>query len=233
MQKVTIKKDGIFFSFWDEQTASWVDRNIKDSDFPISYYLPYITRVEGTITLRDFLKHLYPFKNHVQSIFATALSGITYEQITEIIDSPKKQESVGPMNVIYLFRMGEVVPVKDDDLDYLNTYTVLMGLFVEENVEEDKVYHLSGFDVRDWVDLPFAIDNFVEYTDVQTEEVMLNGLTEWKFFEVVNAVLSQITLTLQLMKMTSSAEVKKLESGPMLIGDLFVWLDDLDRIFAG
>jgi hypothetical protein len=129
--------------------------------------------------------------------------------------------------------MGEVVPVKDDEIDYLNTYTVLMGLFVEDNAETDKVYHLSAFDVRDWIDLPFTIDNFMEYTDVQTEEVLLNGLTEWKFFEVIHAILSQITLTLQLLQVTSSVEVKKLESGPMLIGELFVWLDDLDRIFAG
>lgn len=232
MQKVTIKKEGIFFSFWDEQTASWIDRNILDSDFPISHYLPYSTRVEGEITVRDLLKHLSHFRTQIQPIFANALSGITCDQMADLIESPKKPNSNVPMNVIYLFKMGEVIPVKDEEIDYLSTYSVLMGLFVEENVEEDKVYHLSAFDVRDWVDLPFAIDNFMEYTDVETEEVLLNGLIDWKFFEIIHAVLNQITLTFQVMQMTSTVDLKKLESGPMLIGELFVWIDELDRIFA-
>jgi len=232
MQTVTIKKDGIFFSFWDEQVASWVDRNILDSDFPISHYLPYNTRVEGEITIRDFLKHLSHFRPQVQQIFANALSGITCDQIAEIIETSKKPKSNVPMNAVYLFKMGKVFPVKDEEIDYLSTYSVLMGLFVEENVEEDKVYHLSAFDVRDWVDLPFAIDSFMEYTDVQTEEILLNGLIDWKFFEVIHAVLNQITLTFQIRQMTSTVDLKKLESGPMLIGELLVWIDELDRIFA-
>lgn len=231
MQKITIRTDGIFFSFWDEVSASWINKNINESDFPISHYLPHITQVEGPVTIRDFLTHLSHYRNHIQLIFANALSGITCDQIIAAVNSPIQESVNAPMNFIYLFKIGEAVPISNGDSSYLNNYSVIMGLFVEEGSEEDEVYHLSAFEINQWIDTPVILDNFIEYTDVQNDEVILEGLADWKFFEVIHTILSQISLTVQVKKMTSSIEIKKLESGPMLISELFSWFDELDKIF--
>ena len=229
MQKITIKKHGIFFSFWDESSATWIDKDISESTFPISRYLWYSVQLTDEITLRDLLKLLNKHKDIIQVMFSHALTGITCDQIIELINSPKKVEPV-PMNILYLFKIGEVTPIKDETLEFINIYPVIMGVSVKDGEEEEGVHHLSSFDVRDWLDLPLAIDSFIEFTNIAEDEIEMEGLISWQLFEVINTILSQISLTLQITNALITKDSNKLESGPMLIEELFIWLDELDSI---
>ena len=55
MEKIIIKKSGLYFSFWDEDTLSWTDRLISDSDLPITWYFQYSIEIEEFLTISDLL----------------------------------------------------------------------------------------------------------------------------------------------------------------------------------
>ena len=135
------------------------------------------------------------------------------------------------MNCVYLFKMGEVSPIKDDQDQYLSIYPVMMGLIIDDREETDEsVYHLSSFDVRAWCALPFGLDYYMEYTDISTEEIVLDGVVNWMLFEVIHCLLSQVSLCMQVTEVLPSREDDRLKSGPMLIDELLLWIDELDRI---
>lgn len=232
MQKITLKKEGIFFSFWDEQTASWVNKNISEVNLPISWYLPYSVQLEGELTVFDTLELLEQYVEQLQAIFSNSLVGIKLTDIYEVLRKPLEKKVDVPMNCVYLFKIGEITPIKDDPNEYLSIYPVMMGLNINDDEDsEESVYHLTSFDVRAWSSLPFRIDYFMEYTDVSTEEIVLDGVVNWMFFEVIHCLLLQVSLCMQVTKVIPTKEDNQLKSGPMLIEELLLWIDELDRIF--
>jgi len=232
MQKITLKKEGIFFSFWDEQTASWINKDISEANLPISWYLPYSVQLEGDLTVCDVMKLLEPYVEQLQAIFSNSLAGIKLADIYEVLKKPLEKNVSVPMNCIYLFKIGEITPIKDDENEYLSIYPVMMGLDINDDEEsEESVYHLASFDVRSWCSLPFGIDYFMEYTDVSTEEIVLDGVINWMLFEVIHSLLLQVSICMQVTEAIPAREDSKLKSGPMLIEELLLWIDELDRIF--
>jgi len=231
MQKITIKKEGIFFSFWDEQTASWIDKEISEVNLPVSWYLPYSVQLEGELTVCDIMKLLEPYSDQLQAIFSNSLAGIKLTDIYEVLKKQLEKKTKIPMNCVYLFKIGESTPIKDEENNYLSVYPVIMGLDIndDEDTEED-VYHLTSFDVRLWCTLPIGIDYYMEYTDISTEEIVLDGVVNWTFFEVIHCLLSQVSLCLQVTEVIPVREDSKMKSGPMLIDELLLWIDELDRI---
>ena len=231
MQHITIKKKGIYFSFWDEPTAAWVDRNITEVDLPISWYLSYTIKFDGTVTVRDILSLLKPHMDHIQLIFANNLGGVQLQEIYELLEVNKVPPNELPMNCVYLFKMGEASPIEDEEYPYLHIYPVLMGLMIEDNLESENVFHLSPYDIRDWCDLELGIDGFLDFTDIETDDVLFTGIVDWKLYEMICAILSQVSISMLVTQTTKVKELKSpLESGPLTFSDLLIWFDDLDRI---
>jgi hypothetical protein len=106
----------------------------------------------------------------------------------------------------------------------------MMGLKIDDEIEEESVYHLTSFDVRAWCSLPFGIDFFMEYTDITNEEILLDGVMKWMLFEVIHCILSQVSLSMQVTESLQAKDDSCLHSGPMLIEEMFAWIDELDRI---
>lgn len=231
MQKITLKKEGIFFSFWDEQTASWINKEISEATLPISWYLPYSVQLEGDLTVCGVMKLLEPYSDQLQVIFSNSLAGIKLTDIYEALKKPLEKKIDVPMNCVYLFKIGEISPIKDDPDQYLSVYPVMMGLTIDDKEEtEESVYHLTSFDVRSWCKLSFGIDHFMEYTDIFTEEIVLDGVVNWMLFEVIHCILSQVSLSMQVTEIVPPRDDDRLKSGPMLIDELLLWIDELDRI---
>jgi hypothetical protein len=233
MQQVTLKKDGLYFSFWDEASSSWIDKIITSASFPISWYLPYSVKIEGELTIRDILLILKPHRDLVQLIFANSLGGINIDEVYETLNQPGHTETKAPMNCIYLFKMGEVIPVENQELMFYNIYPVLMGLNIVDEIEGEDVYHLSSHDLRSWCDLQFGIDGFFEYVDVTNDELVMEGIIAWQLFEVIGSILSQISITLQVTQTIKIGDRSKLETGPMKMEELYVWFEELDQILLG
>lgn len=231
MQHITIKKKGIYFSFWDEPTTSWVNRNIIEAGLPITWYLSYIIKFDGILTVRDILSLLKPYIEHVQLIFANNLGGLHLQEIYELLESNKIPPKDLPMNCVQLFKMGEASPIEADEYPYLNVHQVIMGLQIENNLESDNLFHLSPYDIRDWCDLELGIDGFLDFTDTETEDVLFTGIVGWKLYEMICAILSQISISMLVTQTTKVKELKSpLESGPLTFSDLIMWFEELDLI---
>jgi hypothetical protein len=98
MQKITLKKEGIFFSFWDEQSASWIDKEIAEAQLPISWYLPYSVQIEGELSTCDILRLLEPYADQLQQIFSNSLAGIQLTDIYTVLQKPLENKPKVPMN---------------------------------------------------------------------------------------------------------------------------------------
>lgn len=229
MQRITIKEDGIYFSFWQEESTDWIEQNINDANFPFAWYLTYPVQIEDGITLKTILSHLAKYKDEIESIFVNALFGVKFNTIYDVINSTKSSDFETQLNVIYLFKIGELLPA-DKEYNLLRITPVIMGIYLEDEINDEDVYHLSSFPIGNWSDLPIAVDYFMEYVDSQSDEPVLSGVVSWNFFEIVHTILSQISLTLRIMEIVPVKVGSNLESGPMTITELFNWITDLDRI---
>lgn len=230
MQVITIKKEGFFFSFWDEETASWIERNITESALPFSWYLPYSVQINSDVTTLDIVKNLEPYKSEIEIIFANALGGISLAEFYEILNSPFDRATDLPINCTYLFKIGKVSPANDENFDFLSVYPVMMGLIMEGSEVGDTAYHLSSYDVRSWCKLPVGLDLYIEYADSEEDDVVFDGLIQWMFFEIIHTIISQMSLCMQVTKVAQVKEENILASGPIEIDELFNWLNELDNI---
>jgi hypothetical protein len=229
MHKVTVKKDGLYFSFWDQSKEDWIEKNIVEATVPISWYLSYPVQFNEMLTVREVINLLRPYADDLSLILAHELAGIELEKIFELADSDKEPIKIEP-DSIYLVRIAEAVPTVQDEeeFNFLSTYPILVGLKEVEDAEEDEVFSLSSIDFLDWCDLPFELDDYVEYINPATEEVLFEGVMNWTLTEVIGAILSQTSVTLQIMQ--NSIVSAKEDEEPVEIEAVFKWFDDLDRI---
>jgi hypothetical protein len=231
MHKVTIRKDGLYFLFWDQSEENWIEKNILDANVPISWYLSYPIQLEAALTVREILTLIKPFCETLKVLMIHELAGIEIEKVMDLIDRQKETDSKIEAEVIYLVRIAEAVPTVqgDEQFNFLSSYPILVGLKeIDETGDNDEVYSLSAIDFLDWCDLPFEIDDYVEYINPATEEVMFEGVMNWTLSELIGTILSQTSVTLQVMQNSVFSAGPK--EGPVEIDSIFSWIDDLDRI---
>lgn len=235
MNKVTLDRAGIYFDFWNNQNESWISKNIADGSLPITWYLEYPIQIREPLTVKDLLHILKPYHDVIDLVLARQLAGISFDEILKLIDSdaPAKKE-IKPTSV-YLIKLADSIPMNQDeeDFNFLNTYSVLMGLEVIDEIgDNDELHSLSTLDLFDWCDLPLGIDDYIEYVNPTTDEVLFEGVMNWTLYDVISTVLSQIATTLQITAATSMISAKsQVESGPLRIQDVLDWIDDLDKVF--
>ena len=229
MHKVTIKKSGLYFLFWDQSKEDWIEKNIVEAAMPISWYLSYPVQFNEMLTIREVIKLLKPYADDLNLIMAHDLAGIEMERIFELSESTKEPAKIEP-DSIYLVRIAEATPMVQDEeeFNFLSTYPILVGLKEIEDAEEDEVFSLSSIDFLDWCDLPFELDDYVEYINPTTEDVLFEGVMNWTLAEVIGTILSQTSVTLQIMQ--NSIVSAKEDADPVGIDAVFKWFDDLDRI---
>jgi hypothetical protein len=232
MDKLTIRKTGLYFSFWDESSEDWIERSIADSSVPLTWYLNYPIQFDGQLTVREFLTVLKPYSEIIDLVMIRELAGTTLGSIYKLLNdgSPTGAE-VLPSHV-YLIKLADAIPTKqEEEFIFLNSYPVLLGVTeVGETVEDDEIYSLSSINFLDWCDLPIGVDDFLEYINSETEDTLLEGMINWTLSEALSAILNQISVTVQISQ--TSIVKSNPDSGPIQIADVFEWLDDLDRIFC-
>jgi hypothetical protein len=232
MDKLTIRKTGLYFSFWDESSEDWIERSITDSSIPLTWYLNYPIQFDGQLTVRELLTVLKPYSEIIDLVMIRELAGTTLESIYKLLNdgSPTGAE-VLPSHV-YLIKLADAIPTKqEEEFIFLNSYPVLLGVTeIDEMPEDDELYSLSSINFLDWCDLPIGVDDFLEYIDSETEDTLLEGMINWTLAEALSAILNQISVTVQISQ--TSIVKSNPDSGPLQIADVFEWLDDLDRIFC-
>lgn len=232
MHKITIKKKGFYFSFWDESQADWIEKNILESNLPITWYLNYPIQFAEILTVREIVSLIEPHADIISLVMMNDLAGLELEKIIEIAkDSTAKKSDADPDSVC-LVRIAEATHTiqGEESFNFLSTYPVLVGLVesVDEDEEEDPIA-LSSIDFLNWCDLPFELDDYVEYIDPSTEEVLFEGVMNWTLGEILSTIVSQSSISIQVSQSVSVDSIEPSE--PVHIDSVFQWIEDLDRIF--
>lgn len=236
MHKVSINKDGLFFSFWDESSEDWIKKNIAEASLPITWFMNYAVEIEEGLSVHTVLTLLKPYSDIIQLYFVQSLSGVSLDEVLMAADqsaiSAKKIEA----NQVFLLKTAQVSKIKEDEdlINFITVHTVLMGLQItdEDDPDTDILHPLSAIDFQDWCNLPLVADDWLEYVDPNTEEVYFEGVTNWTFSEIISTILSQTALTLQITQTVSENSAKTpIKDGPVEISHVWDWLADLDNIF--
>ena len=98
MEKIIIKKSGLYFSFWDEDTLSWTDRLISDSDLPITWYFQYSIEIEEFLTISDLLLLFAQYQEDLEFAFSKSLLIVPFD-----ICAPQKKQFIYSFYYIIYF----------------------------------------------------------------------------------------------------------------------------------
>jgi hypothetical protein len=231
MNKITIKKTGFYFSFWEESQANWIEKNILESNLPITWYLNYPIQFAEILTVREIVSLIEPHSDIISLVMMNDLAGLELEKIIEKSKDPSVKKSAADPDSICLVRIAEATPTTqgEEEFNFLSTYPVLIGLVesIDESEEEDPI-PLSSIDFLSWCDLPFELDDYVEYIDPTTEEVLFEGVMNWTLGEILSTIISQSSISIQVSQSVSVDSIEP--SDPVHIDSVFQWIEDLDRI---
>jgi hypothetical protein len=236
MHKVSISNDGLFFSFWDESSENWIKKNIAEDSIPITWFMNYAVEIEEGLSVHAVLTLLKPYSDIIKLYFVQSLSGVNLDEIFMAADrsaiSAKKIDS----NQVFLLKAAQVSKIKEDEdlINFITVHNLLMGLQItnEDDPDTDILHPLSAIDFQDWCNLPLVADDWLEYVDIQTEEVYFEGVTNWTFSEIISTILSQTAITLQITQTVSKNSANApVKDGPVEISHVWDWLTDLDNIF--
>ena len=170
MEKIIIKKSGLYFSFWDEPTLSWNDRLISDSDLPITWYFQYSIEIEEFLTISDLLLLFAQYQEDLEFAFSKSLLIVPFNEILSIINKPVGPSLIEPTE-LYLIKLGEIRK-SEISIPYIISYPTLMGLeVIGETGDDDVLYSLTDIAFDDWRTLTIQIDDYLEYMDTEKNEV--------------------------------------------------------------
>lgn len=232
MEKIIIKKSGLYFSFWDEVTLSWIDRLISDSDLPITWYFQYSIEIEEFLTVSELLLLFAPYQEDLEFAFSKSLLIVPFDEILSIINKQVCLNTIEPTQ-LYLIKLGEIKKFKTES-PYISSYPTLMGLeVIGETGNDDVIYSLTDIKFNDWCASTIQIDEYLEYIDIEKNEVEFEGIIQWTLYEALSCIFSQITNSITFTKIKDNPEEfpSVNSGGPIIISELFSWIDDIDKYF--
>ena len=232
MEKIIIKKSGLYFSFWDEDTLSWTDRLISDSDLPITWYFQYSIEIEEFLTISDLLLLFAQYQEDLEFAFSKSLLIVPFDEILSIINKPVGLSLIEPTE-LYLIKLGEIRK-SEISIPYIISYPTLMGLeVIGETGDEDVLYSLTDIKFDDWCTLTIQIDDYLEYMDPEKNEVEFEGIIQWTLYEALSCIFAQITNSITFTKIKDNPEEFQSVNtgGPIIVSELFSWIDDIDKYF--
>jgi hypothetical protein len=230
MNKLTFTKKSILFSLWDESSTKWIQRDITETDLPITWYLPYEVFVDEGVTLRDVIQLLTPYTQSLNFVFVSYLKGLLFEEVLDSLQTSEVRTTSIKADAICMLWVGQIKPLDDED-DSIDMYPTLMALEMgeDEDGEEDEFHSIYELSVNQLLDKQLVLDDFLEfYDESQPEETTFSGVTNWSFFDFTRCILSELVMhcfTNGLFP-TSDAHIN-----PMTSTELFEHLDQLDIFF--
>lgn len=231
MQKITFTKKSIQFSLWDESAESWQNRDIAESDLPITWFLPYEVYVEDGVTLRHILNHLKPYSGQLNFIFVNYLTGLPFEELLISLDESSDMEEIVKTDAVCLLWVGQVRPIEEEDDNELAVFPSIMALELigDDEDSEDEFHNIHEMTVKQLLDGPFILDDLLEYYDEDSiDETLFSGVTSWKLFDFISGILKELTI----FAFANGIFTKSSDKLPPLSSkELFEHLSDLDKFF--
>ena len=233
MQKITFTKTSILCSFFDQSSLKWIDRDIVDSQLPLSWYLPYTVRIEEGVTIRQILSLLERFTEQIDFMFVNYLKTVPYSELTAALTKAETGGETDKVDSVCLLWAGQVKEIQDSE-NFLITQPVLMAfeMIDEEHVEDDELYSVHELSVKQLLDTQFVLDELLEYYDEAdpTDDEPFGGLVDWTLFQFLSGLLSELTIYAYVNGFFPGIE--NIELAPLTVSQLFEHLDELDQYYS-
>jgi hypothetical protein len=232
MQKITFNKKSILISFWDDSCEKWIDRNINESDLPISWYLPYEVFVEPKVTIRDVIKLLEPYTEQLNFIFINYLRGLPFDELVKLLNSAKVEKSKVKVDAICLVWVGEIKPI-DGDEESVDIYPTLMALDMDEldpDGENDTFHSVLDTNIKQLLDSELVVDDLLElYRAEDPDDTEFSGITGWSLFDFIRGLFGELVMYAFANRMVQLSELSNLP--PLTADELFKHMENLDKFF--
>lgn len=231
MEKIILKPEAAYYAFYEEDSDSWIERDLIESSLPISWYADMPVEIVGKVSTRRIFELFERYEDQLTFMHARALKTLTVSDILKILEREEIVEEV-PIRSLCLVWAGEIVESDPDDLVIISN--ALVGLDTEEDddeVDDDGVYQLTNFDFAQWVDLPVYIDNYLDFIQGREEEnFIFGGIYPWKLGPFLDCLFAEISLNLFLSGQVSNPDVVITErKNTMNIHELFRYIDELEN----
>ena len=233
MEKIIIKPEGAFYSFFNEETDSWIEKDLIESSLPISWYMEMPVEINGRVSILKILELFERYEEQLDFMYARALKTLCMDDIFNIIDQITDFDK-SSLKATCLVWVGELIDLKDGEEPLIPINSALIGLDtedLEEDSDDDQVYQLTNFDFVEWVKMPLYLDNFLDFVERGQEDVLLSGEYQWTLHNIFDTILSEISLNLFVSGLVSNPDVVVNEQHARLnVTEFFNYLDGLDNI---
>lgn len=236
MEKIVIRPEGAFYSFLDDESGSWIEKDLIESTLPLTWYFDMPVEISGRVSILKFLELFERYDEQLEFVFVKALKALALDDIFNVIDQVTEVEK-SSLKATCLIRVGEAHYLDGMPDPVLVIRTALVGLDTEdlENLDDDsdEVYQLTNFDFVEWVKLPIYIDTYLDFAEPgkEEDEPIFCGEYIWTLRDVFETILTEISLNLFVSGLVSNPDIViHDQSSKMDVAQFFKYLDDLGDI---
>ena len=233
MQKITFTENDLLFSFWDEETETWINRSLQESELPFMWFLPYQTYVENGVTIRQVLKTLQTCAPEINFTFVNYLKGMSLDETIKMLEEAEPVKGLSEkIDAICLIWTGQMRNDSGSEEPYINIQPSLMALEIDELEEDNDQFHeIFWLSIAQLLDTGLVIDDFIEfYDESEPDEVALTGSTNWTLFDFTRAILNELVMYSYALKILPNGE-SSVKMPPMSAESLFEHMENLDNFF--
>ena len=234
MEKIIIRPNGIFYAYFDDQTETWIEKDIFEGTLPLSWYLPMQVEIRGQVSILKILELFERFDEQLEFTYVRALKTLGLDDIMNVLDQVQAKEP-SSLKATCLVWVGETYPSLGED-PMIRINSALVGLDTDdldsdEEVGDDEVYQLTNFDFVEWVKLPLYLDEYLDFVERGQEEVLFAGEYLWTLHNMFETIFEEISLNLFVSGLVSNPDIVIDEHHAKFTAtDFFNYLDDLGDI---
>jgi len=92
MEKIVIKPEGAFYSFYNEETDTWIDKDLIDSTLPISWYMEMPVEIHGRVSILKIFELFERYDEQLAFMYARARKTLCIDDIRNVIDQISDHE---------------------------------------------------------------------------------------------------------------------------------------------
>jgi hypothetical protein len=233
MEKVIIKPEAAYYAYFNEESDSWIEKDLIDSELPISWYTSMKVEIVGKVSIRRILELFERYEDQLNFMYAKDLKTLNLKNITDVLSQEKESEEI-PIQSVCLVWVGEYL--EEDGEEYIMINNALVGLDSDEldpdadeaDIEEG-VFQLTNFDFVQWSSVPLYMDDYLDFVKGREPDIIFGGVYEWKLGDLFACILAEISLNLFVSGLVSHPDITIDRRNPtMEVNELFRYLDELD-----
>lgn len=236
MEKLIIKPEGAYYSYYFENEDRWIEKDLIESSLPISWYANMPIEIIGKVSIRRIFELFERYDDQLTFMYANALKTLGFNDILTILESGESGNNI-PVKSICLVWAGEIIDHGEDSEDSIEISCAIVGLDTEDedtDIDDDGVFQLTNFDFIQWASVPVYLDNYLDFAKGQEENIIVGGIYSWKFGDFLECILSEISLNLFLSGQVSNPDIVITQHPQtMNIRELFRYLDEFDNFSSG